>query len=67
MSPAMTPATAPATTPASAATLAIGMLIGGKDRPALSGRTFVRTGPLEGTVATRAAAADPADARAAAD
>ena len=40
----------------------IELLINGKSCPSNAGRTFVRHNPLDGTVATEAAAADPADA-----
>jgi hypothetical protein len=43
------------------------LLINGQFVPAAAGRTFTRANPLDGTVATEAAAADPADARKAAD
>lgn len=47
--------------------LDVGLLIDGEDRPALDGNTFERRDPLTGTVATRAPAAQVADAIAAAD
>jgi acyl-CoA reductase-like NAD-dependent aldehyde dehydrogenase len=47
--------------------LDVGLLIDGEDRPALDGKTFERRDPLTGTVATRAPAAQVADAVAAAD
>jgi acyl-CoA reductase-like NAD-dependent aldehyde dehydrogenase len=47
--------------------LDVGLLIDGEDRPALDGKTFERRDPLTGTVATRAPAAQVADAIAAAD
>jgi acyl-CoA reductase-like NAD-dependent aldehyde dehydrogenase len=43
------------------------LMIGGADRPAEGGRTFDRRDPVTGEVATRAAAASVADARAAVD
>jgi acyl-CoA reductase-like NAD-dependent aldehyde dehydrogenase len=43
------------------------LLIDGKDMPAKSGKTFDRINPLDGKVASRAAAASAADAIAAAD
>ena len=45
----------------------IDLLIDHDDRPASGGATFVRRNPMTGEVATRAAAATVADARAAAD
>jgi benzaldehyde dehydrogenase (NAD) len=45
----------------------INLLIGGRDVPAAGSATFNRLNPLSGEVATRAAAASVADARAAAD
>jgi acyl-CoA reductase-like NAD-dependent aldehyde dehydrogenase len=46
---------------------AVDLLIGGKNLPATGGRTFERRDPLSGEVASRAAAADKANALAAAD
>ena len=43
------------------------LLMNGQFVPAASGRTFTRCNPLDGTVATEAAAAGPADAQSAAD
>jgi acyl-CoA reductase-like NAD-dependent aldehyde dehydrogenase len=45
----------------------IGLLIGEKDAPAKGGATFDRLNPVAGDVATRAAAAAPADCKAACD
>ena len=45
----------------------VGLLIGGQDRPATDRAVFERANPLTGAVASRAAAASPDDARAAAD
>jgi benzaldehyde dehydrogenase (NAD) len=45
----------------------INLLIDGKAVPATSGRAFERRNPLDGSVASRAAAATPDDARAAVD
>ena len=45
----------------------ISLLIGGERRAATGGATFVRRNPLDGSVATTAPAATPADARAAVD
>jgi acyl-CoA reductase-like NAD-dependent aldehyde dehydrogenase len=42
-------------------------LINGRFVPAAAGRTFTRSNPLDGSVATEAAAADPADAQEACD
>src|SRR5258708_38736414 len=43
------------------------LLIAGRDTPATKSATFDRLNPISGEVATRAAAASPADAKAAAD
>jgi benzaldehyde dehydrogenase (NAD) len=43
------------------------LLINGRFLSAAAGRTFTRSNPLDGSVATEAAAADPADAQAACD
>jgi len=45
----------------------VALLIGGRDMAAATGETFDRLAPTTGAVATRAAAASPADAHAAAD
>ena len=45
----------------------IDLLIDGKTIPAAGGRTFERRNPLNDSVASKAAAADVSDARAAAD
>jgi len=45
----------------------INLLIAGRDVPASGSATFDRVNPISGEVATRAAAASVADARAAAD